>query len=75
MAKVSGMPGYSFSVIDHPVSSASDQELERYRPWQQLMSRFFFSLVKMSAPWLHANLNTLTAFVKSELSACVSSSA
>ena len=28
MAKVLGMPGYSFSVIDHPVSSASDQELE-----------------------------------------------
>ena len=22
------MPGYSFSIIDHPVSSASDQELE-----------------------------------------------
>jgi hypothetical protein len=28
MAKVSGMPGYSFSVIDHPLSSASDRELE-----------------------------------------------
>ena len=28
MAKVLGMPGYSFSVIDHPVSGASDQELE-----------------------------------------------
>jgi hypothetical protein len=28
MAKVLGMPGYAFSVIDHPVSSASDQELE-----------------------------------------------
>jgi len=28
MAKVLGMPGYAFSVVDHPVSSASDQELE-----------------------------------------------
>ena len=28
MAKVLGMPGYAFSVIDHPVSSASDQGLE-----------------------------------------------
>jgi len=28
MAKVLGTPGYSFSVIDHPVSGASDQELE-----------------------------------------------
>ena len=28
MAKVLGMPGYAFSIIDHPVSSASDQELE-----------------------------------------------
>jgi hypothetical protein len=28
MAQVLGMPGYAFSVIDHPVSSASDQELE-----------------------------------------------
>mgnify|MGYP003326675083 FL=1 len=28
MAKVLGMPGYSFAVIDHPVSSATDQELE-----------------------------------------------
>ncbi|PCI79425.1 MAG: hypothetical protein COB20_04720 [SAR86 cluster bacterium] len=28
MAKVLGMPDYAFSIIDHPVSSASDQELE-----------------------------------------------
>ena len=28
MAKVLGMPDYSFAVIDHPVSSATDQELE-----------------------------------------------
>jgi len=28
MAKVLGTPGYSFSVIDHPVSGTSDQELE-----------------------------------------------
>jgi hypothetical protein len=28
MAKVLGMPGYAFAVIDHPVSSASDKELE-----------------------------------------------
>ena len=28
MAKVLGMPGYAFAIIDHPVSSASDKELE-----------------------------------------------
>ena len=28
MAKVLGMPGYAFATIDHPVSSASDVELE-----------------------------------------------
>jgi hypothetical protein len=28
MAKVLGMPDYKFAVIDHPVSSASDAELE-----------------------------------------------
>ena len=28
MAKVMGMPGYVFAVIDHPVSSASDVALE-----------------------------------------------
>ncbi|MCH7672989.1 MAG: hypothetical protein IIB72_12575 [Proteobacteria bacterium] len=28
MAKVLGMPDYKFAVIDHPVSSASDVELE-----------------------------------------------
>ena len=28
MAKVLGMPNYAFAVIDHPVSSASDVELE-----------------------------------------------
>ncbi len=28
MAKVLGMPGYAFAIIDHPVSSASDLELE-----------------------------------------------
>jgi hypothetical protein len=28
MAKVLGMPGYNFAIIDHPVSSASDSELE-----------------------------------------------
>ena len=28
MAKVLGMPGYGFAIIDHPVSSASDQGLE-----------------------------------------------
>jgi hypothetical protein len=28
MAQVLGMPGYQFSVIEHPVSSASDSELE-----------------------------------------------
>ena len=29
MAKVLGLPGYPFAVIDHPVSSASDAELKR----------------------------------------------
>jgi len=28
MAKVLGMPGYAFAIIDHPVSSASDQQLD-----------------------------------------------
>lgn len=28
MARVLGMPDYAFTVIDHPVSSASDQELQ-----------------------------------------------
>ena len=28
MARVLGMPGYAFAVIDHPISSASDAELE-----------------------------------------------
>lgn len=28
MAKVLGMPGYEFAIIDHPVSSANDSELE-----------------------------------------------
>lgn len=28
MARVLGMPNYPFAVIDHPVSSASDAELE-----------------------------------------------
>jgi predicted dienelactone hydrolase len=32
MARVLGMPGYAFAVIDHPVSSATDAELaERAR--------------------------------------------
>jgi hypothetical protein len=29
MAKVLGMPGYAFAIIDHPVSSASDAELRQ----------------------------------------------
>ena len=29
MARVLGLPGYPFAVIDHPVSSASDEELEQ----------------------------------------------
>tara|TARA_Y100000385_G_C13041216_1_gene615358 strand:- start:405 stop:572 length:168 start_codon:yes stop_codon:yes gene_type:complete len=28
MATVLGMPGYEFAIIDHPVSSANDSELE-----------------------------------------------
>ena len=27
MGKVLGMPGYPFAIIDHPVSSATDDEL------------------------------------------------
>jgi hypothetical protein len=30
MARVLGMPGYKFAVIDHPISSASDEQLARY---------------------------------------------
>ncbi len=29
MARVLGIPGYPFAVIEHPVSSASDAELEQ----------------------------------------------
>jgi len=28
MSRVLGLPGYGFAVIDHPVSSASDQALQ-----------------------------------------------
>ncbi len=28
MARVLGMPGYQFVVIEHPISSASDERLE-----------------------------------------------
>ena len=28
MARVLGMPGYEFCTIDHPISSATDKELE-----------------------------------------------
>ncbi|MBN9486689.1 MAG: hypothetical protein J0H44_05665 [Alphaproteobacteria bacterium] len=32
MGRVLGMPGYAFALIDHPVSSATDQQLaERAR--------------------------------------------
>jgi len=30
MSRVLGMPDYAFAVIGHPVSSASDAELEAY---------------------------------------------
>jgi hypothetical protein len=30
MARVLGLPGYRFVVIGHPISSASDAELEAY---------------------------------------------
>jgi hypothetical protein len=30
MARVLGLPGYRFAVIGHPISSASDSELEAY---------------------------------------------
>ena len=30
MARVLGMPGYKFAVIDHPISSASDERLAAY---------------------------------------------
>ena len=29
MAKVLGMPNYQFSVIEHPMSSATDEQLQR----------------------------------------------
>ena len=29
MARALGMPGYPFAIIEHPVSSASDAELEQ----------------------------------------------
>ncbi len=29
MSRVLGMPGYAFAQIDHPVSSATDEELRR----------------------------------------------
>lgn len=28
MGRVLGMPGYRFAVIEHPISSASDQDLD-----------------------------------------------
>jgi hypothetical protein len=30
MARVLGMPGFRFAVIDHPISSASDAQLADY---------------------------------------------
>ena len=30
MSRVLGMPGYKFAVIDHPISSASDERLAEY---------------------------------------------
>ena len=30
MCRVLGMPDYRFGVIGHPISSASDDEIERY---------------------------------------------
>ena len=30
MARVLGIPGYRFAVIDHPISSASDAQLAEY---------------------------------------------
>jgi len=30
MCRVLGMPDYRFAVIDHPISSASDEEIEGY---------------------------------------------
>jgi hypothetical protein len=30
MARVLGVPGYKFAVIDHPISSASDEQLAEY---------------------------------------------
>ena len=30
MCRVLGMPGYRFAVIDHPISSASDERLAEY---------------------------------------------
>jgi hypothetical protein len=30
MARVLGVPGYKFAVIDHPISSATDEQLAEY---------------------------------------------
>jgi hypothetical protein len=30
MARVLGLPGYAFAVIDHPISSASEAQLAEY---------------------------------------------
>ena len=30
MCRVLGMPDYKFAVIDHPISSASDQQMAEY---------------------------------------------
>ena len=30
MCKVLGLPGYPFAIIDHPISSASDERLADY---------------------------------------------
>ena len=30
MCRVLGMPAYEFAVIGHPISSASDEQLEQY---------------------------------------------
>ena len=30
MSRVLGVPGFQFAIIDHPISSASDERLEEY---------------------------------------------
>jgi hypothetical protein len=45
MSRVLGMPGYAFAVIDHPVSSASDETLRAMATATIAQARTMFGLV------------------------------